>query len=66
MTPDLAEEVRRADPETRGKFQTLLDRLRHLNPSPEVQRKLLHGLLERRKDEGWIIGQPFPRCRDGA
>jgi hypothetical protein len=56
MQPDHLEELRLADKETLGKFQSLLDRLRHLRPSLEVQRKLLRGLLERQNDEDTPAG----------
>jgi hypothetical protein len=55
MGPDLLEELRLADRQTREKFLKLLDRLSHLQPSAEVQRKLLRGLLERQRDECWRV-----------
>jgi hypothetical protein len=55
MQPELAEEIQMADAETLEKFHKLLDRLRHLQPSADVQRKLLRGLLNRQQDEAWPI-----------
>jgi hypothetical protein len=58
MGPEFLEEIGLADQETREKFLKLLDRLKHLQPSAEVQRKLLRGLLERQQDECWrVIGR---------
>jgi hypothetical protein len=54
MGPDLLEEIGLADRETREKFLKLLERLSHLHPSIEVQRKLLRGLLERQRDERYV------------
>ena len=54
MGPDLFEEIGLADRETREKFLKLLERLRHLHPSIEVQRKLLRGLLERQQDQRYV------------
>ncbi len=64
MPPELLDDISQADPDTLGKFQSLLDRLRHLQPSVEVQRKILRGLLERQRDEGWAaVLQAVPRPR---
>jgi hypothetical protein len=57
MGPDLAEEIRLADQETLEKFQRLLDRLRHLQPTLDVQRKLLRGLLNRQHDDGGPVAE---------
>ena len=50
MHNELSEEIRKADKDTQAKFRSLLDRLRHLSPTLEVQRKLLSGLLKRQQD----------------
>jgi hypothetical protein len=52
MGPEQLDEIRQACPETLKKFHRLLDRIRHLQPSVEIQRKLLRGLLECQEDAG--------------
>jgi hypothetical protein len=50
MGPEQLDEIHQAGPETLDKFQRLLERLRHLQPTIEIQRKILRGLLERQRD----------------
>ena len=59
----LAEDLSIASPETRKKFDTLLDRLSHPNMSILTQRKLLHGLLSEQA-EGERIDRALRPTKD--